>query len=148
MRVDALYEHAVTLLARKDYSNGEMRRALHAMTDDGMNVEVVLQRLREYGYLNDRRIAENMLSRFLRKQYGPVRIRLELQQRGIARQVTESVISGCDTDWFQVAAESRIKKFGVDLPSEPKEKARQMRFLQSRGFSMEMIIEAITSPKN
>lgn len=145
MKTDALYEHAVTLLARKDYSNGEMRRVLHAMTDDGMDVEVVLQLLREYGYLNDQRIAENMLSRFLRKQYGPVRIRLELRLRGIAREITESVISGCDRDWFRMAAESRIKKFGESLPTEPKEKARQMRFLQSRGFTMDMITEAITS---
>lgn len=148
MKTDALYEHAVTLLSRKDYSNGEMRRTLHAMTDDGMDVEVVLQRLREYGYLNDRRIAENMLSRFLRKQYGPVRIRLELRQRGIAREITESVISGSDTDWFQMAAESRSKKFGDSLPSEPKERARQMRFLQSRGFTMDMITEAMTSAED
>lgn len=148
MSVDPLYEHAVTLLARKDYCNGEMRRVLHSMTDDDMAVEVVLQRLREYGYLDDRRIAENMLSRFLRKQYGPVRIRLELRQRGIAREICENVISGCDTDWFQMAAESRSKKFGDSLPSEPKEKARQMRFLQSRGFTMDMITEAMTSAED
>jgi hypothetical protein len=35
MTPEALYEHAVTLLARKDYSHGEMRRVLHTMTDDG-----------------------------------------------------------------------------------------------------------------
>lgn len=44
-----------------------------------------------------------------------------------------------------MAAESRIKKFGESFPTEPKEKARQMRFLQSRGFTMDMITEAITS---
>lgn len=148
MTADALYEHAVTLLAHKDYSNGEMRRVLHTMTDDGMSVETVLQRLREFGYLNDRRIAENLLSRFLRKQYGPGRVRLEFRQKGIEQDVTECVLSDTDVDWFQMASESRTKKFGAILPSEPKEKARQMRFLQSRGFTMEMIIDAITPPKD
>lgn len=148
MSIDTLYEHAVTLLARKDYSNGDMRRALHTLTDDEMDVEIVIHRLRELGYLNDRRIAENMLSRCLRKMYGPNRIRLELRQKGIAREITDSLISNCEVDWFQMASESRIKKFGDKFPIEPKEKARQIRFLQGKGFTMEMIMEAITPIKN
>ncbi|WP_437891695.1 regulatory protein RecX [Phytobacter sp. V91] len=144
MKPDELYEHAVSLLARKDYSNGEMRRALHHMTDDGMTVETVIVRLRDSDYLNDQRIAENMVSRFLRKQYGPTRIRQELRQKGIDQEVTEKTIKDCDVDWFQMASDCRIKKFGDDYPSDAREKGRQMRFLQSRGFSMDMIMEAIT----
>jgi regulatory protein len=148
MTPEALYEHAVTLLARKDYSHGEMRRVLHTMTDDVMTVEAALLRLLESGYIDDRRLAENLLSRFLRKEYGPSRIRMEFRQKGIEQSVAESALADTAADWFAMASESRRKKFGDALPSDPKEKARQMRFLQSRGFTMEMIIEAITPVKD
>ena len=144
MKPDELYQYAVSLLARKDYSHGEMRWVLSDISDDNATVEHVIARLRDSNYLNDRRIAENILSRLIQKHYGPLRLRQELRQKGIAQDVTEQVLNDCDVDWFQMAAQCRIKKFGELLPSEPKEKARQMRFLQSHGFTMEMIIDAIT----
>lgn len=145
-RIDKLHRHAVSLLARKDYTNGEMRRILSQLTEDSIDVEATLCNLRNEGYINDQRIAENMLSGFLRKQYGVTRIRLELRQKGIAREITENLINSLDIDWFEMASESRIKKFGEDLPIEPKEKAKQIRYLQSRGFSMDVIMESL-SPK-
>ncbi|MEX9876153.1 regulatory protein RecX [Providencia rettgeri] len=147
-RLDKLYHHAVSLLARKDYTNGEMRRILSQLTEDSIDVEVTLSNLRDEGYINDQRIAENMLSRFLRKQYGVTRIRLELRQKGIAREITENLINSLDIDWFELASESRIKKFGEELPSEPKEKARQIRYLQNRGFAMDAIMEALSPQEN
>lgn len=93
MRSAELYQHAVSLLSRKDYSNNGMRRALHHLSDDGMTVEDVIVRLGDNNYLNDQRMAENMVSRLLRKQYGPLRIRLELRQKGIEQDVADKAIS-------------------------------------------------------
>lgn len=145
MEPDELYQHAIFLLARKDYSNGEIRRALHHLSDDTMAVESAIARLRDNNYLDDQRIAENMVSRFLRKQYGPIRIKQELRQKGIEQDVADAALNDCNADWFQVASDCRCKKFGNDRPADPKEKLRQMRFLQSRGFTMDMINEAMSS---
>ncbi len=67
MKSEELYQHAVSLLSRKDHSNNEMRRALHHLSDDGMAVEAVIARLCDNSYLDDQRMAENMVSRLLRK---------------------------------------------------------------------------------
>jgi regulatory protein len=144
MQLDELYHHAVTLLARKDYATGEMRRMLNSLASEPVDVDTVILKLKEYNYLNDERIAENLLSRLLKKQYGLTRIRLEIRQKGIESDVIENVLNSLDIDWFEMASESRIKKFGEAIPIEPKEKARQIRYLQSRGFSMDMIMESLS----
>ncbi|EQC1412974.1 regulatory protein RecX [Providencia rettgeri] len=144
MQLDELYHHAVTLLARKDYATGEMRRMLNSLANEPVDVDTVILKLKEYNYLNDERIAENLLSRLLKKQYGLTRIRLEIRQKGIESDVIENVLNSLDIDWFEMASESRIKKFGEAIPIEPKEKARQIRYLQSRGFSMDMIMESLS----
>lgn len=148
MKSEELYQHAVCLLSRKDHSSNGMRRALHLLTDDGMAVEAVIARLCDNSYLDDQRMAENMVSRLLRKQYGPLRIRLELRQKSIEQDVADKTISRCNADWFQMASDSRRKKFGDERPTDTKEKIRQMRYLQSRGFSMDMINEAMTSQED
>ena len=148
MKSEELYQHAVCLLSRKDHSNNEMRRALHHLSDDGTEVEAVIARLHDSNYIDDQRMAENMVSRLLRKQYGPLRIRLELRQKGIEQDVADAALNDCNADWFQVASDCRCKKFGNDRPADPKEKLRQIRFLQSRGFTMDMINEAMTSQED
>ncbi|QBY46430.1 hypothetical protein [Arsenophonus nasoniae] len=50
-RLDKLYHHAVSLLSRKDYTNGEMRRILSQLTEDSIDVEVTLNNLRDEGIL-------------------------------------------------------------------------------------------------
>ena len=148
MEPDELYQHAIVLLARKDYSNGEIRRALHHLSDDTIAGESAIGRLRDNNYLDNRRIAENMVSRFLRKQYGPVRIKQELRQKGIEQDVADAALNDSNADWFQVASDCRYKKFGNDQPADTKEKIRQMRYLQSRGFTMDMINEAMSSQED
>ena len=113
-----------------------------------MAVEAVIARLCDNSYLDDQCMAENMVSRLLRKQYGPLRIRLELRQKSIEQDVADETISRCNADWFQMASDSRRKKFGDQRPTDTKEKIRQMRYLQSRGFSMDMINEAMTSQED
>jgi len=53
--------------------------------------------------------------------------------------------SGRPEDWFELARQVRVRKFGENLPAEFAEKARQMRFLQYRGFDAEQIQVAVSS---
>lgn len=75
MQPDELYLHAVSLLSRKDYSLREMRRVLRRCSDDATTIEGVIAHLLERDYLNDRRIAEKNVSRYLKRLYGPSLIR-------------------------------------------------------------------------
>ena len=46
-------------------------------------------------------------------------------------------------DWLKLAVSARTKKYGDDIPTEPKDKARQLRFLQYRGFNTDICFEAL-----
>jgi regulatory protein len=52
-------------------------------------------------------------------------------------------IDNREIDWYQLAKEAQFRKFGDALPSEPKKKNKQIRYLQYKGFTMDMIFEAL-----
>ena len=76
---------------------------------------------------------------------GPVRIRLELNERALDGAAIDRALEAADADWYCLAREVRVQKFGPALPADFREKARQMRFLQYRGFDSEAIQVAVTS---
>ncbi|MBF4327689.1 regulatory protein RecX, partial [Vibrio anguillarum] len=46
--------------------------------------------------------------------------------------------------WYAMARELKVSKFGDEVASEAKEKNKQIRYLQYKGFSMDMIFEALS----
>nr|WP_315040745.1 regulatory protein RecX [uncultured Moraxella sp.] len=48
-----------------------------------------------------------------------------------------------EVDWLAQAVEARVRKYGDSIPTDPKEKARQLRFLQYRGFAMNICFDAL-----
>ena len=71
-----------------------------------------------------------------------MRIRADLVQRGIRDGIIEGALDEAACDWYELAREERAKKFGEGVPGDFKEKARQMRFLQYRGFEQDHIQSA------
>jgi regulatory protein len=76
---------------------------------------------------------------------GPTRIQVDLSQRGIGDSMIHETLDEVEQDWFALAREVRLKKFGCDVPNDFQEKARQMRFLQYRGFEPEQIQAAVSA---
>jgi regulatory protein len=73
-----------------------------------------------------------------------VRIRNDLRKAGVAPELAEAAITGEDgPDFARLAREARVRKFGSGVPKDWKEKARQARFLQYRGFSTDHIRAAL-----
>ena len=70
---------------------------------------------------------------------------LALRERGLAGSAIDLALEEADENWYALARDVRLKKFGPDTPIEFKEKARQMRFLQSRGFEPDQIQAAVSS---
>ena len=68
-----------------------------------------------------------------------MKILQELRQRGIEQNVIEIILASESIDWFELAEEVRAKKFGEQLPEDYQKKAKQSRFLYSRGFNSELI---------
>ncbi|ERJ19813.1 Regulatory protein RecX [Salinisphaera shabanensis E1L3A] len=70
---------------------------------------------------------------------GPVRIRAELAAVQIDDAAIERALAETETDWKALAEAVRAKRFGVEQPEDFPAKAKQMRFLQRRGFDMDML---------
>jgi len=131
------------LLARREHSAQELRAKLIAREFDHDEVERAIQGLIDAGLLSDARFAEAFVAARIRKGQGPVRIRGELQQRGVAAELIEAKLERAEVDWAGMARSVRQRKYGDRLPAEYNDRARQSRFLQYRGFTGEQIRNAL-----
>ncbi|MCG8371557.1 MAG: recombination regulator RecX [Proteobacteria bacterium] len=133
---------AMDLLARRDYGRAELVKKL---ADKGYQRAVVEEQigvLSDEGLQSDTRFAGSFVQSRIGQGKGPVRIRAELAQRGIRDGVVEGALEEAGVDWYALAVAERRKKFGAEAPAAFSEKARQMRFLQYRGFEHEHIQSA------
>ena len=144
MTSQELYDHAVSLLARRDYASGELARTLSKMTENREKIDKALSRLVECGYLDDNRLITHMIDKHVRKKHGPARIKQEIRQKGFSPELVEQMLEKVDVDWYAMARELKVSKFGDEVASEAKEKNKQIRYLQYKGFSMDMIFEALS----
>jgi regulatory protein len=127
------------LLARREHSEQELSRKLASRNFEPELVESTVSELVSEGLLDNARFAEAFVhSRYQRGQ-GPYKIRAELRERGIDDGLIAECLDDPDLQWSGLLEQVRIKRFGPELPADFKERSRQMRFLQQRGFTQEQI---------
>jgi regulatory protein len=134
---------AMNWLARREYSLAELRDRLVEREYPPDVVEITVAALAADGLVSDERFAAALVAVRVRKGQGPVRIRTELKTRGVGRDLIRQHVYESGLEWHELACEVRRKKFGAMMPVDFKEKARQMRFLEYRGFSGEHIRSAL-----
>ncbi len=130
---------ALDLLSRREHSTRELQDKLLSRDFELDEIRPVLQTLSREGLLSDERFVESFIHSRMGRGSGPVKIRLELRQRGISDELIETWLDERDERWNASAEAVRVKKFGSALPTEYRERARQTRFLQYRGFTPEQI---------
>ncbi len=128
-------------LARREHSRAELRAKLLPYVEEGEDVDAVLDQLEQRNWLSDARAAEMMVTS-RRSRYGAQRIAHELRQKGIAEHLIGDALPQLKETELDAAREVWQKKFGVP-PQDQKEKAKQVRFLQSRGFSLDAIFKVL-----
>ena len=134
---------AMDFLARREYGQHELIDKLTVKGFDRKIAGEAVARLTDDGLQSDQRFAENFVQSRINQGKGPVRIRAELSQRSISDAAIEAAIEGHDADWYELARDVRFRKFGRRQPVDFKAKAKQMRFLQYRGFEPSHIQRAI-----
>jgi len=130
------------LLARREHSAQELRVKLLVRDYESEEIDLAIERLVDEGLISDARFAEAFITSRVRKGQGPVRIRGELEQRDVADHLIDAGLEAAEVDWIGAAREVRARKYGSEIPTEYKERARQSRFLQYRGFTGEQIARA------
>ena len=136
---------AMDYLARREYGGQELVRKLATAGFDKDVAEAAVAKLTDDGLQDDRRYAENFARSRINQGKGPLRIHAELGQRGIAAGLVDEVLEDAGEDWHALARDVRLKKFGRSMPAGYEEKARQMRFLQYRGFEPGQVRAAISA---
>ena len=133
---------ALDLLARREHSRRELERKLGARDFPTEIIDATLMELTASGALAEARFTESFVRSRAARGQGPVRIRMELAERGIAADDSAAMLQG-EQDWHALARAVRAKRFGPTSPKDFKERARQARFLQYRGFDAAQIKSAL-----
>ena len=130
---------ALDVLARREHSVQDLREKLRLREFPEDEIEQTLTSLVADGLLSEERFLESFVGSHARRGHGPVWIRAELERKGIAGEVIREAIEAADVDWDAAAEAVRVKRFGPGVPADFKERARQARFLQYRGFRTRLL---------
>lgn len=155
---NVLISRAMRLLSQRDHSEAELRRKLaaqpfvansrfgpqssHNSSEEPVNpalIEQVIAYCYQHNWLDDQRFANSFITGRSRKGYGAQRIRSELMQKGVEKEIVQAALTACDIDWCEQAKQVAQRKFGEPLPVEWKDKAKVQRYLLYRGFFQEEI---------
>lgn len=137
---------AMNLLARREHGHVELARKLRLRGADTEMIEVELQRLTDDGLLSEQRYLESYIRSRANEGRGPMRIREELTQRGLARELVEYALAEAVNDWPAQMEDLWRRRFSgrvVDL----KDKAKQSRFLAQRGYAVDDIRRLLDGQK-
>ena len=136
------WDKSIELLSRAELSAPDLKRKLQKKGYDRDSIETTLEKLYEYGYLDDERYAEAYIRKYI-WQRSEKQILRELKQKGIELSDPEELISEVYDE--EACSESRIleqlisrKLRGNETPDQ-KELNRLYAYLQRRGFSYHLI---------
>ena len=133
----SLKGRALRLLSMREHSRVELERKLARFEEEEGTLAKALDELQVKGFINEARVIESVLHRRAGK-LGAVRIKQELQGKGLDPQAVRDAVTGLQETENTRAQEVWRRKFGA-APTDAKETMRQMRFLATRGFATDVI---------
>jgi len=137
----SLRSRALSFLARREHSRAELRRKLVPKLVEGDDLEAVLDDLAARGWLSDARYAEQAI-RAKARRYGPARLAQALRAKGVDDETIAAGFRAAGADGasnLQAVWKTRFKA----PPADERERARQVRFLQGRGFALEEVLRFV-----
>lgn len=133
----SLKGRALRLLAGREHSRAELERKLSEHAQDAGELTRILDDLQAKGFINEARVVESVIHR-RSERLGSARIAHELRAKGLPPDTIAQAVGQLQASELDRARALWNRKFG-QAPAEPKEQARQIRFLLARGFSAEVV---------
>ncbi len=151
-------------LSRREYGKSELRQKLLDKEQEAEKIDALLDEFEEKGYQSDYRTTLMLIRENIRKGRGRGRIKQEFYRKKMAMpdnidelidmanaesdEFSEFIDDSADNlvegiDWLKLAVSARTRKYGDTIPVEQKDKAKQLRFLQYRGFSSDICFAAL-----
>jgi len=155
---ETLKARALKLLARREHSRAELGRKLAAISEKsagqgseqgpeqsverGAEIERLLDELESRGWLSERRVVEQMVHA-RRSRFGMQRIERDLRAKGVTGEAVAGAMQDLKEGELAAARDVWRRKFAGRLPRNQAERGKQARFLQGRGFGMDVILKVI-----
>lgn len=139
----SLKGRALRLLGTREHSRVELERKLRSYETEPGTLAQALDELQAKGFISEQRVVESVLHRRAGK-LGAARLRQELQDKGLAPELVAQALDGLRGSEFVRAQEVWRKKFGL-APATPAERAKQARFLMTRGFAAEVVRRVLSA---
>ena len=135
-----LRARALRLLARREHTRRELEGKLSPHAGSSEELQTLIAGLKQKNHLSEERFAEERARRLSRK-YGAARIRRDLKARGVAPELVARVSADGDLERARAILERKYRSPATTR----EEKAKRMRFLQSRGFSSAVIFTLLSA---
>lgn len=133
------YDRALGMLARREYSQRELRTRLDRAGCDEAESASAIRRLQDQQYQDDSRFGEMIVRARVGQGYGPSRIRAELRSHGLADPAIQELLDAAGADWVALAGAQLCKKYGGRPATEHAERAKRAAFLLRRGFDADTV---------
>jgi regulatory protein len=135
----SLRVRAMRFLARREHSRAELKRKLAPKAVEGEDLDAVLDDLARRGWLSDERFAEQA-ARAKARRFGPRKLDHYLRSRGLDDEAIATGIRNAGVDGAASLEKVWASRFRA-VPTDEREKMRQVRFLQGRGFEIDTIFK-------
>ncbi len=128
------YDHALALLARREYSSRELSARLGRGGHSRDETAAALEKLQDENYQDDRRFGAMLTHSRAERGYGPRRIRAELRSHGLMDADIDQLLQIADTDWTRRARAQMQRHYGPEPAADQAECMRRTQYLLRRGF--------------
>jgi len=136
-----LKARALNYLSRREHSRAELEHKLARFAEDEAELVKVLDELQARGWLSEQRFVEQVMN-VRRGKFGSRRIVHELREKGVSATAIETAAAQYRDQDLAAARAVWQRKYG-HVAKDAQERAKQMRFLQSRGFDMDVIRKVV-----
>lgn len=134
----SLRARAMRFLARREHSRAELKRKLAPSAGEGEDLEMLLDDLARRGWLSDARFAEQSIRSGARR-FGPLKLAQALRAKGVDDAAIASAFRAAGEEGAASIEAVWAGRFRA-APGNEREKARQVRFLQGRGFALDEVL--------
>jgi regulatory protein len=141
----SLKGRALRYLSLREHSRVELERKLRPHVQEGDDLEAILHFLESAKYLSESRFADSMVNR-RQARFGNQRILNELQTHGMPEHEMERIRDSLQDSEMERALQVLHKKF-PEVAQNYAESCKQMRFLQQRGFSSQIVSRVVRAQR-
>lgn len=144
VELNKLRATALAWLGKQEYSQAKFRRKLEQFEATDEQIAAVIEEFTSHNWLSEQRYCEGFVRARIRKGQGYIRIRNDGRVQGLDEDTLKQALEASEADWFELARQTYEKRYGESQIKDLKEKAKRLRFMQYRGFTMEQVSYAMT----